>query len=144
MADSPKISDLFYAAVFFCIVIGIVFVMFGDVAENNPGEINMTNMEQYNNTFNKFGEIESSTVALANNINGTVNAPGVFGFLDNLVGTGYNILTSFTQIFSFLIAIFAALQTSFGLPWYVTAGAGLLITGVIVFTILGALFQREI
>lgn len=101
--------------------------------------------QNFNATFNKYNDLESSMQTLEDAASQTNDVnPGLFGFLDSLVGISWNTLTSIGTTFGFMKTSIGGLSSIFGIPDFIVTAIILLISAMIVFSIFSAIFQREV
>jgi len=139
---------IYYAFIVFVVIIAGGLSMMYNAATTSPsivldaGSENTT--KSFNNSFNKFTELKASSDQLSDKIGEFSTNPGVFGFLDTLIGTSYNTLKTFYNTIVFVPAAVDGLTESFNIPWWVTTGITIFIFAIITFAIFSVIFQRDI
>jgi len=98
----------------------------------------------FNDTFNKLGNINDSVNSIKDSIITTDPDPGIFGFLNSLIGSAWNTLHLLFNSLSFMNSVFGGLSDVFGIPEWVSTLMILLVIVVIAFAIYSALFQTQV
>lgn len=99
--------------------------------------------EQFNRTFNKLEDANSSIYAIQNNIENVEEDPSIFGMLNALIAGAWNTLRLLFTSFGFMNSVFIGFSTFFGVPAYIM-GIILLIPIIIIgFAIFSAIFQGD-
>ena len=75
---------------------------------------------------------------------GTDGEVGTFGFLDSLVNRGWNILKLLGNTFSFADKAYYSISSSLGVPSWIVTLSILLVVVVIGFSVLSAIFQKDV
>lgn len=143
MADT-KPRDYLYAIVFFVLIIVSVVVLIGEFQAVKPSYVNAEQLSEFNSSFNVQKEIVSKTEDLESNIVNADTDPGLFGVLNALLGSAWNSLRLMFSSFSFMDGVLEGFEKVFGIPSYIHLLVGTLITIMLVFSFLSALFQKEI
>lgn len=134
-------------------VMGIIlftFIVVGGVSmlstmnTYNSGFTDDSRFESFNLTFNKMSDVQTEVGDLQSGIEETSADPGAFGFLNALIGSGWNTMQLMFSSFSFMNGVFNGLETVFGLPPFIPTLIGLMITVLIAFAIYSAIFQTKI
>lgn len=94
------------------------------------------------NTMNR--SLISSVDELESDTGQDQTEPGVFGWLNSLIGTSWTILTDLYNTFKFGGAAFTALGQVFGLPGWIVSTLLTFVTLIIAFSIISAIFQKNV
>jgi hypothetical protein len=100
--------------------------------------------EQFNKTFNVLDTATLKVDTLKNNTADLDSTPGLLGMLNTLYISGWNTLTLLFSSFSFMTVAFNGLGTFFGVPGWASSIIVSVVTIIILFAVLSAIFQREI
>jgi hypothetical protein len=98
---------------------------------------------EFNKTFNKMADVQSSVGGLQDQITGGEADAGAFGFLNALIGGAWNALKTIFTSFDFMSAVLFGANSFFGVPTYIISLILLIISTIIIFAIYSAIFQRE-
>lgn len=98
----------------------------------------------FNQTFNKYSEVQQETDDLKETITDADTDFGAFGVLNSLISTSWNSLKLLFTSFSFMNAVFSGLYTFFGIPAFVGNLIISLIIIVLVFAIFSAILQGKL
>jgi len=100
--------------------------------------------DAFNSTFNVMDDVTTEVGDLESGISNTNPDPGIFGVLNGLISSAWNTLQLLFNSFSFMDSVFGGLTTVFGVPAWIPALIGLMITIVLAFAIYSAIFQTKI
>ena len=136
-----KPSQYILAIIIFCMLFmgGTIWLsQLNAVHEFGDGEL-----EAFNNTFNS---IDGVTVAVdkLNEVVTTPEEPGVFGFLNTLIGGAWSTLKLLGTTLSFANMSIDALTGYFGVPAYIPLMIGAMLSVIIVLSIIGAIMQKDL
>ena len=139
-----KVSNYLIGIVLFCfIIVGGVSVMGMFRAED--ATYGGDHYSEFNRSFNVMEDISTEVTDLQTGIESTEDQDfGTFGVLNALISKSWQSLRLFVSSFSFMNSAFAGASTVFGVPVWIPTLAGLIITIVIIFSILSAIFQRSL
>ena len=100
---------------------------------------------QFNDTFNKFDDLNTEVGGLQSGIEGSGQSSGTSGdnFLTRLINGAWNTLKGLFTGFSFIGDILTGLNEMFGIPVWFTTLVSLLIVVMVAFAIWGAIFQTQ-
>ncbi len=114
--------------------------------EKDPTFIDTQQFKSFNDTFNQQANILTQVDSMKTSITDAKPDFGVFGVLNGLIQTAWNVLQTMFTSFNFFTDIFANLGTAIGLE--IPSWVGSLITSLIlvtlVFAIFAAIFQRNV
>lgn len=133
-----------YASIMFVffMVSGLVVI-----AEFNNDYPEFTNNEQYkefNDSVYKMNEIENQVNRLESQIRTSEPDPGVFGVLNSLIQSSWQVLKLLFQSFSFIVTAFQEMSAVFGIPVWIAGTLTLLLVVVVTLGILSVIFQKEL
>lgn len=143
-ADATPRSYVFGIIIFTLLIVGgiSIFASFGAV---NPSMVTSTKYEQFNNTFNKFSDLNESVTNLQSSIESDDNKEfGVFGVLNGLINAAWNSLKLIFQSFGFMSDVGDGLNKVFGVPSWIPNLLFLSVITMLAFTIWSAIFQSEL
>jgi len=129
--------------IFTMVIVGGVSII-SDFSKGNANFVNQDKFKSFNRTFNKMEELDQEVGDLKETVTEAQTDPGLFGFLDALIGSSWTALQSIFASFSFMNAVFGGLYTVLGIPSWVGNLVISLITILFVFAIFTVIFQREI
>lgn len=142
MAQIP-ISSLITGVIIFTLFIFGGVAMIGEMATKDSTFVDNQKYIQFNNTFNKYTQLQSSVNSTQASIENSNADFGLFGVLNGLIQVAWNtILTVFTS-FSFINDILNGLYSVFGIPSWVGNLLISLVSITIVFGIFALIFQRD-
>lgn len=118
--------------------------MLGEFNKDDPTFVDADKYEQFNNTFNVYGDIDDEVGGMRNQLEEADTDPSVFGVLNSLIMSAWQTLRLIVSSFGFMDGVFNGLSTMFGVPAWVPGIIILLITVVLIFVIFSAIFQRDI
>lgn len=127
------------------LVIGIgVFAISGGVADS-PDLINDSKLSAFNNTFNKYVQYESEISNLQEQTT-TLDASGggTFGFINDLINRGWNLIKGIWGTFGFLTDSIRALDDWIPIPPFIVILIVSMISAVFVFKLLTLIFNRDV
>lgn len=127
--------------IFTMVIVGGVS-MISDFAGDNDDFIDDDKFTSFNRSFNKMQELGVSVDNLEEATQ-TKPDPGLFGFLDSLIGSTINTLKTIFTSFSFVGDVFRNLNEVFGIPKWVGILSASIITIIIAFGIFTVVTQRE-
>jgi len=139
-----RISTFIIASIFATLLISSGVWVLSDIAQNNPTAISPTDLELFNNSFNRQAELEGSIGGIRTNIEDTQPEFGLFGGLNALVNVAWTGLKGIFKSFSFVGSAFTNLAYYFGIPVFIFNLLTLIIIVIFAFTIYSAIFQRDI
>jgi len=139
-----KISDYLVGIVIFMFIIVGGTVMISEFRNQDPTFISSNKYDEFNNTFNKLEDTDASIGAIRTNIEATDDDVGLFGVLNALILSSWQVLKNVFSSFSFMDSIFNGISSVFGVPDWIGGFIILLVTLVIAFAIYSAIFQREL
>lgn len=129
----------------FTLVIGVGVSMIANFRSISPTYgTNGTQITEFNETFYKLDEVETTVGTLETGITNASTDFGAFGVLNSLISGSWQTVKLLFNSLSFTKSVFAGLGTFFGVPGFVITIIGLLVTVIIAFAIYSAIFQREI
>lgn len=139
------IRDYIIGLVLFSIVIvGGIFVASGFAAQDQT-MLSDPMYSSFQKSFDKSEDLTTQVNLFQSNLQGNEDLkPGLFGFLDSLIGISWNSLTLLFSSFSFVGEILSGLTAIFGVPVWLMGLLGLIITMVIAFAILSAVFKVDL
>jgi len=126
----------------FIITAGVAMMSEYNAADNTFA--NSTDLKYFNSTFNKFQDISSQSQNLKGNIETITPEAGIFGVLSSLIGGAWNFVSLIFSNFAFITTALNGLEIIFGIPGWIPALIGMIITIFIGFAIYSAVFQREL
>lgn len=132
--------------VFSMFITGIAGI-FTQIRSIDPDYGESTEITQFSATFDKLNDVNDSVTAMKDSITGnelTDTDVGTFGVLNALIGGAWQSLRTIFSSFAFMETAIGGLYSYFGVPSWVGNGILLIITTIIIFTIWGAIFQREL
>jgi len=133
---------LYFAGIIVVIVIMAGVALINEIAVDKPDYLGDEGITYFNNTLNNYAELEASSAEFQSTITNAPD-PSLFGWLDALVGGVWNGLTNLFSTLNFLISFVLGVPTYFGLPSWLASLTVIMITGVILFTIFSAIFQKD-
>ena len=141
----PEILPRHYliGIVFFTLILVAGVDIITKFEEASPGFVDQEKFKTFNKTFNQMENLDDNVDNLKEATQ-TDADPGLFGFLDALVGTAWSAIKSIFTSLSFMNTVFGGLYTIFGIPAYVGNLIITAITIILVFAIFTVVFQREI
>jgi len=98
----------------------------------------------FNKTFNKQQDIVKNVNDMKDQLTKAPAEFGVYGVLNSLISTAWNLLQTIFTSFDFMTSMFTSLDEYYGIPTWVGTLVVSIIFTVIIFAILGAIFQREV
>jgi len=143
-----KYSNYLYGFILFTLVLTSGVYLLGQYHLDNPAMQGQAQYQQFNKTFNKATQLSSELGKLQGNIEDTNSSSGFFaskfGFIDSLMSKAWNSLKLMGTSFSFVGDTINGLSDFFGLPAWLTSILGLLLIVLFIFTIWGAIFQKDL
>ena len=131
------ISDYIYGVIVFVLLIGGGFFFLADL---RPGDVEVGVL---NESFNKQAELSESIGRISDSLDTKPDA-GLFGFLDSLINAAWDTLSSFGDMFSFMDSVFGSVGDALGIPGFIMGLLGFFAVVIIVLTIYGAFFRKDI
>jgi len=126
----------------FMIVGGVsIFSIYGN---SEPSFIQDEQFQDFNNSFNVVNDITKQVDDLEQSITEADTDFGLFGVLNALISSAWQALKLLFTSLSFMDGVFAGLTAVFGIPGWIPALIGVLVTVVLIFSIFSAIFQRDI
>lgn len=138
-------------------IIGIIIFMFvivGGISllniykDSGASFVNDERFDSFNKTFNKVDDVTGVVDDLQTSIEQEENSFGIIGqvvgVLDSLINGAWNTLKLLFGSLIFMNDAYNGLNTFFGVPVWVSAMIGLIVTVMLVFAIFGAIFQRDL
>lgn len=99
---------------------------------------------QFNDSFNVMNNVIVEVDSLENKITNASTDFGAFGVLNSLISTGWNTLKLLPASLSFMDSAYRGMSEVFGVPAWIPMLIAAIVTVIIIFAILSAIFQREI
>ena len=130
--------------IIFTLFIGTGVYWLGLYKAVNPAFANEPEFQQFNNSFNKVTDVNREVGKLQSNIENADVDFGIFGVLNSLIGSSWQVLKLMFSSFGFMDKVFYGLTAVFGIPAFIPGAIILLVTVLLVFAIYSAIFQREI
>jgi len=131
--------------IIFTLIVAGGATMLSELAQTKPTFTDDDAFRDFNQSFHKLDVLRENTEALESNASATANEQsGDFGFLDALVGKSWNTLTQLGNSIGFIKDSLDGTSKIFGIPSWIPALIGLIITVVLVFAIFSAIFQRDV
>jgi len=140
-----KISTYLIGIVMFTLfIVGGLFLI-NSIAEYDDSFINHQRYEQFEGITNQYEKLEESMSGLAGGIldEGSVDQSTI-GVLSSLIQTAWNGLKALPTTFLFMNTMILNLSIFFGVPSFIPGLLLLIITIIVLFSILGAVFQNDI
>lgn len=130
----------------FTLVVGAGVSLIAGFRSDSPGYgSNGTELKDFNDTFYKLDNIQTSVESLESGIRDTNSTDfGVFGVLNGLISGSWNTIRLLFSSLGFIKSVFQGMATFFGIPAFVITIISLFLTTLIAFAIYSAVFQREI
>lgn len=139
------IRDIIIASILFCFIAAGASAIYARINSDSPALIDNDKYTQFNNSFNKLDDIQSTVNDLNSSLVADLSeSKGTFGVLNALIDTTWNTLSLIGNSLTFMWAIIHNLNTFLGVPTWVGSIVVSLILVVIVFTIFSAIFQRDV
>lgn len=99
---------------------------------------------KFNQSFNVVSDVTDEVNALESGITDADTDFGTFGVLNSLISSSWQLLRLIRSSFSFMDGVFEGFTEVFGVPGWIPGLAILTVMVIIVFAILGAVFQRRL
>ncbi len=126
----------------FMIVGGVsIFSIYGN---SEPSFIQDEQFQDFNNSFNVVNDITKQVDDLEESITEADTDFGLFGVLNALISSAWQALKLLFTSLSFMDGVFLGLTSVFGIPGWIPALVGVLVTVILIFSIFSAIFQRDI
>lgn len=135
-------------------IIMFMFIIVGGIAilnvykDNGAAFVNDPRFAEFNNTFNKMDDVEAFTEDIRSTVEEEDADYGIIGqtfsIADSLINGLWNTLKLLTTSLSFMNGIYNGLESFFGIPDWVSIFIIMAVTVALVFSIIGALFQRDL
>ena len=126
----------------FMIVGGVsIFSIYGN---SEPSFIQNEQFQDFNNSFNVVNDITKQVDDLEESITEADTDFGLFGVLNALISSAWQALKLLFTSLSFMDGVFLGLTSVFGIPGWIPALVGVLVTVILIFSIFSAIFQRDI
>jgi len=117
----------------FMIVGGVsIFSIYGN---SEPSFIQDEQFQDFNNSFNVVNDITKQVDDLEQSITEADTDFGLFGVLNALISSAWQALKLLFTSLSFMDGVFAGLTAVFGIPGWIPALIGVLVTVVLIFSI---------
>lgn len=142
---TSDIRDYIIGLCIFTLVIVGGVAMLGSLSGDRPelySGADGTRYEAFNKTFNKQNALTGQVDKLEADITDADTDWGIFGVLNALINTAWNSLSLILSSFSFMDGAINGLTTFFGVPAWIPLIILAIITIIIIFAILEAIFQR--
>ena len=110
-------------------------------SDKGGGFINDERFSKFNESFNRFSDVDDSTRGLQDSLTGAEPKKGLFGVLDSLIDVAWGSLRALFSSFGFLITAWSCLGVVFGLPGWVVSLVGSLVIVALVFAIYSLIMQ---
>jgi hypothetical protein len=143
MADATPRSYVYGMIIFTLVIVGgmSIYATFGHYS---PAMTSSTKYIQFNQTFDKYSELNESVGNLQASITESPADLGVFGVLNGLINTAWNGLKLIFTSFGFMNNAGQGLSDVFGVPAWIPSLLLLTIIVMFAFTIWSAIFQSEL
>lgn len=139
-----KVSTYIIGILIFTMFIYGGISMISEFASVDSSFIDANKFSKFNNTFNKYNDVVSETDNLESSITNSDSDFGVFGVLNGLINTAWNTMVTIFSSFSFMDSAFNGLTEFLGVPTWTIGLILSIITIILIFAIIGAIFQRDI
>ena len=137
--------DLIFGIIIFGIILMGGVSLISIFGEKNSAYINDDMFGTFNTTSNTLmQDINTKVSSINSSIGSDTVDPGLFGFLDKLVNTGWNTIKLLGDTLSFADKAYYAISDSLGIPSWIMNSIILLIIVVIIFSVLSAVFQKDV
>jgi hypothetical protein len=108
------------------------------------GSIEDEHYKNFNSTFSKFDQMQTQINETSSQLATAEPEQGTWGVLNSLISTSWAMLRSIPTQLSFVSDWFNSMSTEWGIPmWLILTLTGF-ITLSILFSILGAIFQKDV
>ena len=116
--------------------------MMGEFRNVKPTFASDPEFSSFNNTFNKYEDLQSSV----DSIDPSDSEPnfGLFGPLNALIETSWNILKNLGTTFNFMGDIYGGMSSIFGIPPFVGVILSMLVAIIFAFGLYAAVFRLDI
>jgi len=143
-----RASNYVYGVILFVLVMFAGLNYLGAMKANNPDFASEGEYSEFNHSFNRVADIQSSMGQIESSATQTNASSGFFaenfGFLEQLISKSWNTLKLLTQNFGFVGDSFSALSEMFGINPAYTNIFLLLTSAIIIFTIFTAVFKVRV
>lgn len=139
-----KPSSILVSFILFTLIIVSGINMVNILGDSNSAITSRDDYSEFNQSFNKLKEIDSTVDGLKVQAERGSEETGTFGFLDSLIGGSWGTLTALFESLSFIQELVQGLNSYFKVDPIIITIAGLIISTIIIFAILGAIFQRRL
>jgi len=131
--------------IIFTIFISGGVYLIGILSEDNPTMVNDSRYTLFNSSFNQLSAVSDEVGTLEAGINSTnATGYGAFGVLNSLISSSWYSIRMIGQSWAFMGIAMEGISTVFGVPDWIPPAIFMLITVVFMFSILSAIFQREL
>ena len=141
-AQSGTISPLVIAFGVFAVIISVGFTFLSSLSENNPDAVSSTELEKYQNTFDRSSDYSTSSTTVKTNTESISGSDGLFGFINSLVNNAWNSVVTLFTTFSFISDVIGGISATFGIPSVITTIGIAIVTFTLGFGILAFIFNR--
>jgi hypothetical protein len=141
-------SDYILSTIVFCMLsMGVLGVIYG-LQASNPDFVDSQRMSDLNYSFNQYDALTASVGNLKTSVDNQDNDPSIFGTINGVLNAFMNIvwttLKSLLSSFAFMGNAYNGLMVLLGVPSWLPALIGLLVTIIIVFSIFQAITRTQI
>lgn len=138
-----NISTLIIAFAIFSLVTGLGISMVKEVRDVVPSSFNESDLNDFNDTFNKIDDFEEQGESLETRLTSDErNDFGVFGALNDLIKTAWFTIKNTFSSFDFISTMITGISSRFGVPSFVPAILVTIIIFIIGYNIIGLIFNR--
>jgi len=131
--------------IIFSIFIAAGVSLFGILQDSDATFADDERYTLFNSSFNQLSSVTTEVGNLEGSINSTnATGYGAFGVLNSLISSSWYSIRLIGNSWAFMGTAMGGLSTVFGIPAWIPAAVFLLVTVVFVFSILSAIFQREL
>ena len=138
-----NISTLIIAFAIFSLVTGLGISMVKEVRDVVPSSFNESDLNDFNDTFNKIDDFEEQGESLETRLTSDErNDFGVFGALNDLIKTAWFTIKNTFSSFDFISTMITGISSRFGVPSFVPTILVTIIIFIIGYNIIGLIFNR--
>ena len=138
-----NISTLIIAFAIFSLITGLGISMVKEVRDVVPSSFNESDLNDFNDTFNKIDDFEEQGESLETRLTSDErNDFGVFGALNDLIKTAWFTIKNTFSSFDFISTMITGISSRFGVPSFVPAILVTIIIFIIGYNIIGLIFNR--
>lgn len=130
--------------IFTLFIIGGV-AMIGEFRKSDPSYVDDGNkFANFNKTFNVYTKITGQVSGMSDQVKEAKPDTGILGVLNGLVLSAWQTLRLLVSSLGFMGAVFGGLSSIFGIPAWIPAIVLSIVVVILVFSIFGAIFQRDL